>query len=107
MGASSRRKGVKGEREVARVFESVGLEVRGLEASGDHLVVCSERLTLHVETKRQERLQLPSWIRQAETEAPSSSLPVVAFRQSRSQWYAVVALQSFAHLLARSQAADG
>ena len=54
--------------------------------------------TLHLEVKRQERLQLPSWLRQAAAEAPQGVLPVVAFRQNRGEWYAALRLADLAEL---------
>jgi len=105
--ASSRRKGVTGEREVARIFEQAGFDVRALEGLGDHLVVpgvsldrwSKGSLTMHVEVKRQERIQLPIWLRQAEAEAPQGTIPVVAFRQNRGDWYAALALAQLVELL--------
>jgi hypothetical protein len=97
--ASSRRKGVKGEREVARLYESAGFEVRGLEGAGDHLVVCGPGVRLHSEVKRHERVRLPEWLRQAEQEAPPDSIPVVAFRQSRGRWYVALDLATFVELI--------
>lgn len=107
MGTSSRRKGVRGEREVARIFEAHGFQVRNLEATGDHLIAVSDVAMLHVETKRQERLQLPTWLRQAEAEAPAAAVPVVAFRQSRGTWYAALPLEMLALALAGDRATDG
>jgi Holliday junction resolvase len=104
MGVSSRRKGVRGEREVARIFEAAGFTVRGLEASGDHLVIVGPGRPLHIETKRQERLQLPMWLRQAANEAPAVAVPIVAFRQTGSQWYACLPLHDLAALLAGAAA---
>lgn len=100
MGSMSRRKGVKGEREVAVAFERAGLPVRGLESSGDHLIVCPAGVTLHVECKRQERLQLPIWLRQAADEAPAGTVPVVAFRQNRGEWFATLPLAQLAAIVA-------
>lgn len=101
-GLASRRKGVKGEREIAALYEARGLDVRGLEASGDHLVVCDPEsgLTLHSEVKRQERLRLPEWIAQAEAEAPAGTLAAVHFRQNRGRWYVVLRAEQFADVLA-------
>jgi hypothetical protein len=99
MGAASRRKGVAGEREVAAIYQAAGLAVRGLEASGDHLVVCAAGLTVHSEVKRAERVKLPEWLRQAESEAPQGTVPVVAFRQNGGRWYAALPLDHFAALL--------
>jgi Holliday junction resolvase len=97
--ASSRRKGVTGEREVAAIWQAAGFEVRGLEGLGDHLVICGPGVTIHSEVKRQERLQLPIWLRQARAEAPSGAVPVVAFRQNRGQWYAALPLVDLTWLL--------
>jgi Holliday junction resolvase len=99
MGASSRRKGVGGEREVAHLLETCGFEVRNLEGKGDHLIVRAGTIPLHIETKRQERIQLPLWLRQAEREAPPGAIAVVAFRQSHSRWYAALPLLDLAELL--------
>ena|SRR5437867_6474719 len=91
MGRSERRKGRDGEAEVAAIFRRYGFEVRGLEGSGDHLVF-GRGLRLHVESKRCETARPWAWIKQAEMEAPLSTLPVVAFRRSHEQWYAIVPL---------------
>jgi hypothetical protein len=96
--ASSRRKGVKGEAEVAAIWRAAGFEVRGLEGLGDHVVVCGNGVIIHSEVKRQERLQLPTWLRQAAAEAPRGSLPVVAFRQNRGEWYAALPLAALVEL---------
>jgi hypothetical protein len=99
MAASSRRKGLLGEREVARIWQTAGFDVRSLEATGDHLVVVANGVTLHSETKRAERLKLPEWLRQAADEAPQGTVPVVAFRQNRGEWYAALPLASLVELL--------
>jgi Holliday junction resolvase len=108
MAASSRRKGVLGEREVARIWQAAGFEVRGLEGLGDHLVVrhtanaepvsSRNRALLHIECKRQERVRLPEWLAQAKAEAPQGTIPVVAFRQNKGEWYAALPLESLAEL---------
>ena len=93
MSASSRRKGLKGEQEVARILRESGSAVRGLESSGDWLVMYTDRQEWHVEVKRHERVRLPEWLRQAKDEAPAGTVPVVAFRQSRGEWYACLPLR--------------
>jgi hypothetical protein len=99
MTASSRRKGLLGEREVARIWQTAGFDVRNLEGSGDHLVVVANGVTIHSETKRAERLKLPEWLRQAADEAPQGTIPVVTFRQSRSEWYATLRLADLVAVL--------
>jgi hypothetical protein len=110
MAASSRRKGVLGEREVARIWQAAGFEVRGLEGLGDHLVLSRRNyryapdeplggtVSLHCEVKRQERVRLPEWLAQAKAEAPQGTIPVVAFRQNKGEWYAALPLASLAEL---------
>jgi hypothetical protein len=114
-GRAARRKGVAGEREVAQRFEAAGWTVRGLEGSGDWLAFQPARSqeighgpaellwfperTLHVETKRQERLRLPEWIEQARTEAPPGVPWLLAHRQSHGEWIATMALDDLLKLL--------
>jgi hypothetical protein len=100
-GKGRRTKGVVGEREVRHIFEQAGFEVRGLEGQGDHLVVRDQTSSrdLHLESKRQERLRVTEWIRQAEAECPTGCVPVVCFRRSRERWYAVLALEDLVDVL--------
>lgn len=107
------RKGLAAEREVADIWKAHGLEVRNLEYAGDHLVIIppifhdpalahtAPSVTLHSEVKRQERLKLPEWLRQAADEAPAGTIPVVSFRQNRGEWYACLRLGDLAELVAR------
>lgn len=99
MALSERRKGIAGEREVAALWTAAGAEVRGLEGSGDHLVMFPGVGVIHSEVKRQERLQLPIWLRQAALETPQGVVPVVSFRQNRGRWYAALPLADLAALL--------
>lgn len=116
-GAASRRKGLSGEREAADLFIEAGFTLRGLENSGDWLalrerrwfkpegwvdadVTTRERMTLHIEVKRQERSRVPEWLAQAESEAPPGVPPVVVFRQSRGKWIAALPLSDLLGLIA-------
>lgn len=94
MGASSRRKGVAGEREFARLWERAGWTVRGLEAAGD-LWLERDGLTLHAEVKRQERPQIPLWVRQCERECAEGVPFVLGWRASRQPWQAAMRLRDF------------
>ena len=98
MAKASRSKGLAFEREVARVYQEHGFEVRGLEGEGDHLAL-KNGVTLHSECKRQERLQLPAWLQQAKREAPAGTVPVVAFRQNRGELYACLPLRDLLRLV--------
>jgi hypothetical protein len=53
---------------------------------------------IHSEVKRAERLKLPEWLRQARDEAPQGTIPVVAFRQNRSEWYVALRLSDLVEL---------
>lgn len=102
MSASQRRKGNRAELEVRDLFRAAGFDCDrvpnsgGLRIKGD-LYPLDE---LHVETKRQERVEIQRWIRQAEDEAPYECLPVVAWRTSRMRWRADLDLERLINLLA-------
>lgn len=99
MSNSERRKGVRGEREVAALLRLHGFEVRGLEGSGDWLAIAGG-LTLHVEAKRQEVARPWLWGEQAIREAPRGTLPLVAMRRSHSPWYGLLPLDPLLAALA-------
>lgn len=101
MSRRERDKGRKGEGEVAAIYRARGLSVRGLEAGGDHLLVCDPGggLTIHSEVKRQETARPWVWWEQASGDAPAGAVPVVAFRRSRSPWIALLELERLAELL--------
>jgi len=94
-----RDKGLRGELEVAHIFAQHGLQLRNLEGSGDQLVILPVSGWLHVECKRQERLCIPDWNRQAAREAPDGTIPVVCYRRSREPWYASLPLDQFLNLV--------
>lgn len=98
MGLSSRQKGVKGEHEVRRLLEAAGWQVRGLEGRGDQLCIVGLDRLVHVEVKRQERLQLWQWIAQAESEAPAGAIPLVVFRRNHGEWRADLPLSALLEL---------
>lgn len=102
---------MRGEREVALIWERAGFEVRTMQhtqgkgnAPGDHVVICGNGVMIHSEVKRAERLKLPEWLRQAADEAPIGSVPVVAFRQNRGEWYATLKLSDLTRLTANGAA---
>lgn len=106
MSGSSRRKGIAGEREVAAIFTAAGLTVRGLEGSGDHLVMVNGnydvlQFTLHSEVKRQESPRPGSWIAQAEAECPPGCIPVVSWRRNGSRWWSMIPTEQLAEILAQ------
>ena len=99
MSKSQRTKGLEGEREVAAIFAAAGYSVRNLEGQGDALAIGSNGRLMHVEVKRQERLQLWEWIKQADSEAPNGVPAVVAFRRNHSAWRVDLALDDLLGML--------
>jgi Holliday junction resolvase len=97
---SERSKGARGEREVATILRQYRLPaVRtpnsgGLHIRGDLTGVSG----WHFEVKRQETIRLPQWLRQAADEC-GDAVPVVAFRQSRGEWFATLPLHDLARLI--------
>lgn len=100
MGAAERRKGQAAEREVSgKLQELLGIEcVRrlGQERDGGHDVTVGP---VALQVKRQERASIPTWLAQAEADAPDGMLPAVAWRRSRGQWVVALSLEDFATLV--------
>lgn len=99
MSKAQRTKGLEGEREVAAIFAAAGYSVRNLEGMGDALAIGSNGRLMHVEVKRQERIQLGMWLRQAMSEAPKNVPPVVAYRQNHGEWIACLRLDDLLGML--------
>lgn len=78
-----RDKGIRFEREVAAMFTDAGFDVRGLESSGDHLILSVNGVTLASECKRQERLSVGAWWAQAVSDAPAGTVPLVTFKTGK------------------------
>lgn len=100
MTAASRRKGIKGEREVADLWAKYGFAVRGLEGAGDHLVIAANGFTIHSEVKRRERINLWEMWKQAAGECPQGVMPVLAVRRNNMSWLSVTWLDDLAILTA-------
>lgn len=107
MSRAERAKGLSGEREVALLYELLGFEVRGLEAAGDHLIVCDagSQLVLHSEVKRHETARPWAWMAQAWRDAPVGTMPVVHFRRNRSRWHVLLEASSFTAILGQRREA--
>lgn len=90
MSNSQRRKGACGERELAKALsELLNLDIsRNLDQTrdGGHDL---DGLPFALEVKRQEKLSLGKWWRQA-VEQANGRPPVLAYRQSRKPWRFVV-----------------
>lgn len=94
IGAMSRRKGVRGELEAAKILGSLlNLKLsRGLQF-GDRPVPDIDGLPgIHVEVKRCERLNVPKAFEIAKKTASSGRLPLLMHRANRKPWLVTIAL---------------
>lgn len=104
MSRAERDKGTRGEREVVAILGRWGFTAHrtpnsgGLFMAGD--VVGVEGY--HLEVKRQERLQLWEWLRQAQADAPAGSSPVVVFRRNGGHWYAALPVEDLLYAIRKA-----
>ena len=96
-GRSARRKGADGERELVHILRDFyGYDVR----RGDCFRHESDVVGLpgvHIEVKRQEKMDLLKWIAQAVVEADmkGDGMPVVFHRRNRSEWRVTMRLEDW------------
>lgn len=104
MGAMSRSKGLRGEREVGHIFTDAGLhyvrEQSGRTQGADFLV---ERF-LFTEARYRQKLEIPKWCAEVELACPDHLVPVLAWRKNDAPWRASLLLTDLAELLKLVQA---
>ena len=100
MGKSSRDKGARGERELANIYKERGFKCR---RAGNSLGLadCVGVPGLHIEVKRQEKLNIWAAMDQAEGDAREGEIPTVHYRRNRSDWWVTLPLSDFIDLLDR------
>lgn len=102
MGKASRTKGKAGELEFAHLLERYGLSARrGVQYAGGSDspdVVCPDLPNVHWEVKRTEKFHLYKYLEQAIQDAGGDKMPIVAHRQSRQPWVAVVRMEDLMRL---------
>jgi Holliday junction resolvase len=109
MGKKSRDKGKVGEREVAQLLRSYGIEARrgqqfrGGKGSPD---VIHTLEGLHIEVKRTEGLGLYSALEQADTDRRDTELPVVFHRKNGRRWVTIMYAEDYLELLGHSLQED-
>lgn len=101
---NSKQKGNRGERELANLFKEMGLSARRTMQycgrTGDAAdITCREMPQIHWESKFTERLNLYEALEQAEEDAKTGRLPVVAHRKVRKKWVAILDLEKFVEIL--------
>ena len=102
-GARSRRKGKRGELELARLLSGEGFPAeRGRQhrgAPGSPGVIVPSLPGIHWEAKRCERLLLFDALAQARDDAGEDKLPVVAHRRNQTEWVAILPLADLLAIL--------
>jgi Holliday junction resolvase len=90
LGRKSKRKGKSGELEVAHLYQDIGYMARRTSqycgSSGDASDVTGVPY-IHIEVKRQDKMNLYDWLEQAKRDSQGTdNVPVVHYRQSRKGW---------------------
>ena len=113
-GTMSKRKGARGELEAARELGAIlnlepGAARRGRQYAGgpDSPDVVLDKVALHVEAKRTERLELYAALDQATRDAPPGAVPLVWHRRNRRESVVIVATADLPRLAAEIVRAAG
>lgn len=86
---NSRTKGKRGELELAQLLRNQGhIDARRTQqycgANGDADVTGIKGI--HIECKRQEKVNDEAWLNQAESDAKKGEIPVVIYRRNHETW---------------------
>lgn len=98
MGKMQQRKGANGERELQEILKGRGFDVtRGGSQTYGTIPDLVGLPGIHIEVKRQERLDLLDAVRQAETDAArfKDGRPAVFHRRNRSPWLVTMTLDEW------------
>lgn len=99
MAINSKKKGAKGERELANKLKEYGYNCRrgqqynGLE--GEDVVGLDY---IHIECKRVERLDLASAIEQSKRDSEKGQFPAVFHRRNNEKWKVTMELEDWIQL---------
>ena len=112
MAINSRQKGVRAEREVAKILKEHGYTEARRSAqycgnSGEAADVVGFLDGFHLEVKRCETTKIWDWIHQAERDHKADTVPLVVFRRSHEQWHVALSLEAFLELLKKKEQQDG
>lgn len=99
---NSKKKGARGERELAKILREYGFETRrtqqyagGTEESADVVGLTY----IHIECKRVEKLNIDEAIEQAQTDASkTTNLPAVFHRKNGKKWKVTMYLDDWMKL---------
>lgn len=101
----SRSKGRNGERELELLLQAAGAGTERAiggrhQQSGDILATFPDLPPMAWESRRRERLLVPSWCAAHEASTPDGVLPIVAWRANRMPWRAALLLDDLLTLIA-------
>jgi len=103
MPINSRAKGARGEREWRDQLRNEGFDARrGQQFSGgadSPDVICESLPGLHWEVKRVEAGNPYIWMEQAQRDAGSAKMPVVAHKRNGKEWLCILRAEDFFTLL--------
>lgn len=106
--ANSREKGKRGERELANVLGSYGYHCRRGQqfcgANGDADVVGLPGI--HIECKRNERLNLYDAVDQSKRDAQFDIVPAVMHRKNNCEWLVTMTLDNWMKLYREYEAGE-
>jgi len=102
MSRKEREKGKRGEREVATILRSHGFPGRRTSQYAGHTEDSSDVVGLdgfHLEVKRQEKTRIFEWYEQAKRDAEEKNIPMVVFRRSGENWFALLDFEDLLDVL--------
>jgi hypothetical protein len=94
MGAASRRKGVKGEQHVARVFRDAGHRVQTLQRNRSDMADVLVNGWLYVDSKNAEVWKIAEWLPAIERVTPEDSTPALALHRKGGRWWLLMPLET-------------
>ena len=100
-----KRKGTAGENELAEILRAEGIRAyrndQIYKGGKDNPDVCAELEghQLHVEVKRQEKLNVTEAMKQAINDAAEGNIPILAHRKNREKWLITLPLTAFIQLM--------
>ena len=104
MSASQRLKGAAGEREIVSALKAAGWPHADRTSNGKAQNTRGDIMNgpqgVHIEIKRQEKLNICSALDQAISDANPLDVPIVIHRPSRHEWMATLKLEDLLTYLA-------
>ena len=102
---NAKRKGTAGENELASILREAGIRAQRNDqiyrggAGNPDVSADIGGLSLHIEVKRAERLNIHEAMNQAIRDARGGAFPVVAHRRNREKWLITAPLEGLLSIL--------